>query len=104
MADFFEPGKTYIQAKPFQAPEALRVFHCTAVADHPAGHGMRAFGFMATAYPGDNWCSAVRQPRDWEQGWHEYDEPTANAHACENCDGVGPDSCLFNPVRGGAGA
>lgn len=66
---FFEPGKTYIENKPFAAPEITEVFQCVAVAGHPAGRGLRAFGFSANAYPADNWVTDARTEGDWEQGW-----------------------------------
>ena len=68
-AAFFEPGKTYIENRPFAAPEATEVFQCVAVAEHPSGRGIRAFGFGANAYPGDNWASYVLDLEAWGQGW-----------------------------------
>jgi hypothetical protein len=71
VSEFFEAGKTYTQAKPFRAPESLERFQCVVVADHPAGRGRRAFGFLCTVYPGDNWRSYVLALSAWEDGWTE---------------------------------
>lgn len=71
---FFEPGKTYIEAKPFTAPELLYLFRCVAVAEHPAKGERRAFGFLASVWPGTDWCSGARGPGDWAGGWNEYDD------------------------------
>lgn len=99
MADFFEPGKTYVQAKPFRPPEDLLMFRCRLVEEHPRWREPRAFGWIATVYPGDNWASAVRNPGDWNHGWSEYDEPSVVDHSCSSCDGIDPESCLFNPAQ-----
>lgn len=71
MPDFFEPGKTYIRSEPYKAPEQLLLFRCVAVADHPAKDEPRAFGFLATVHPGNNWGSDARGPADWDLGWSE---------------------------------
>jgi hypothetical protein len=73
---FFEPGKVYIQGKPFTAPEILGVFRCIAVAEHPAKHELRAFGFCANVYPGDNWVSWLMGPSEWADGWSEHVDAT----------------------------
>jgi hypothetical protein len=69
VTDFFTPDITYIRNEPFKAPELLGLFKCVAVTTHPASGGLRAFGFEATAYPGDNWSSASYRVEEWEDGW-----------------------------------
>jgi hypothetical protein len=96
-AAFFEPGKTYIRSEPYTAPELLPMFYCVAVAEHPAKAELRAFGFLAAVYPGDNWGSDARTPEDWAAGWSEY-EPT-NDHSCDNCSGIDPETCPFNDAK-----
>jgi hypothetical protein len=68
---FFEPGRSYIQARPFAAPETVEIFRCVGVGMHPAKHEMRAFGFIAHVYPGDDWFSAALDMDSWEAGWQE---------------------------------
>lgn len=76
MATFFEPGKVYIEAKPFVPPENLGVFRCVAVAEHPRNGEPRAFGFCATVHPGDNWVCYFVTLSQWEDGWTEYADAT----------------------------
>lgn len=78
-ADFFEAGKTYIEAKPFMAPEGLTVFRCIAVDKFPAelDGDLIAFGFATPAYPGDRWSLFLCRQAAWAAGWHEYDEGEA---------------------------
>jgi hypothetical protein len=77
MSGFFVPGIVYVQDEPFRAPELLEVFQCVAVATHPAKGELRAFGFLATAYPGDNWASHALRSGDWENGWIEAPSTSA---------------------------
>jgi hypothetical protein len=72
VSEFFEVGKTYVERHTaFRAPETVGKFQRVAVADHPAGRGKRAFGFMCTAYPGDNWTSYALNQDHWDEGWAE---------------------------------
>lgn len=71
--DFFQPGVTYIEQRPFAAPETLSIFRCLTVAEHPrAGAGLRALGFQAHANPGNDWVSAAMTINDWSHGWSIY--------------------------------
>lgn len=84
-ADFFQPGHTYIEAKPFTAPEGLTVFHCVGVGRFPddteqAGPLM-AFGFATRAHPGRDWNLFVCNDAAWSDGWHEYDTTGCDDHA-----------------------
>lgn len=77
-ADFFQPGHTYIEAKPFTAPEGLTVFRCIAVDEYPGRPGeILALGFATPAYPGDNWNVFLCRRGAWAEGWTEYDEGEA---------------------------
>ncbi len=69
MTDFFKPDITYIRNKPFCAPELLDLFKCVAVTTHPKNGELRAFGFQAKAYPGDDWVSTANRPEEWAEGW-----------------------------------
>lgn len=75
--DFFQAGKTYIEAKPFTAPEALTVFRCIAVDQFP-GHGgpagdLLALGFATDASRDDHWNFFLCRQEAWAEGWTEYD-------------------------------
>lgn len=77
---FFLPGTTYIQNRPFAAPETLQIFQCVAVAPFP-GEGeiagdMIAFGFGTDAGPGDMWQVFLCRSTAWTEdgGWIEYEE------------------------------
>lgn len=75
-AEFFQPGVTYIEQRPFAAPETLSIFHCLTVAEHPrAGAGLRALGFGCHAHPGNDWVSAALTTNDWTSGWSVYTPP-----------------------------
>lgn len=78
MANFFEPGHTYVQADPYRAPELMVVFKCIAVAEHPSKHEMRALGFHSTVQA-DEWASAAYRPGQWDQGWVEVECHDDNA-------------------------
>lgn len=67
--DFFRPDLTYIQNEPFRAPELVGIFKAVAVTDHPANGEQVAFGFYATAHPGDGWHRAALMAGDWAEGW-----------------------------------
>lgn len=103
-ATFFEPGKTYIRSEPYKAPELLTVFRCVAVAEHPRKAESRAFGFLATVFPGDNWGSGARTPEDWGLGWSEYDkageggEPATAPRADLNPELLDTARCLANAI------
>lgn len=82
--DFFQAGHTYIQAKPFTAPELLTVFRCIVVTDFPGrddGAGPLAFGFATPAHPGDRWSIYVCRQAIWTDGWTEYDQTNSEASA-----------------------
>jgi len=44
-AEFFKPGRDYVENKPFRAPELIRTFRCTHVAAVPDGSELMAMGF-----------------------------------------------------------
>lgn len=69
--DFFTPGATYIQNKPFRAPEALYVFRCAAAEAAPGTSKRYALGFVTTAYASDKdrWVPAAYEQMHWEDGW-----------------------------------
>lgn len=80
-ADFFQAGRTYIQAKPYTPPENLTVFQCWSIATFPgtgeiAGEQL-AFGFATAAHPGNHWSVYLCRRETWTEGWTEYDQTTA---------------------------
>lgn len=91
---FFEQGKTYVRDESIRITEVPRIFRCVAVAEHPVSGELRAFGFVAFAHGGDEWCETAWTPDHWNQGWVEY-----AAHSCDNCLGVGPDTCMHNGAK-----
>jgi hypothetical protein len=71
--EFFQPGVTYIENRPFAAPETLTVFRCELVTDHPrTGAGLRALGFQCHANPATDWVSTAMTISDWTAGWNIY--------------------------------
>ncbi|MFF2228663.1 hypothetical protein ACFVV7_35685 [Streptomyces globisporus] len=51
-SDFFEPHRTYTDATPYKAPEAVRIFEVEFVTRHPDRGHLRAVGWMRAAAPG----------------------------------------------------
>lgn len=73
--DFFQPGKTYVLADVYKAPEVLDVFQCVAVAPNPRNGELRAFGFANTALlKPRGWYSTALTPGNWARGWDEQKE------------------------------
>jgi len=73
-ADFFTAGHTYIQNKPYKAPELLDLFRCVHVATNPRNGEPRAFGFAKPSNAGDDaWYSTALGPSQWASKWVEVD-------------------------------
>ena len=74
----FIPGTTYIDNRPFAAPEQLRLFDCRLVSAAPDGTEF-AFGFGAVAFPGNAWRPVVLTAGQWSEppGWIEYRPQTS---------------------------
>lgn len=73
----FEAGKTYIEDKPYAAPEVVCIFKCEAVLKHPSEnweHGRIAIGWGISAYEyvGDEDCWQLHVVQ--ESNWAEWNE------------------------------
>lgn len=69
--DFFQVGESYVDNRPFAAPEQLRLFQCRLVDTHPRTGQLVAFGFgrvgVSDQHSGD-WHRVSLDQGDWTTG------------------------------------
>lgn len=70
---FFKPGATYIENRPYDAPEIRRYFRVTATDRAPDTGALYAFGFgrAGTANP---WVLVILDEEQWAAGWIEQQD------------------------------
>lgn len=51
----FEVGKTYVENKPYRAPELVGVLKVEWIGETPDKIATLLFGFVTTLYPGKDW-------------------------------------------------